>query len=133
MSAPAGLSTGSNPSWSLTIWNKVHRYRCLLTKYWWVMLLTVSFALCVTAYFQMNKPPTFVSTAKLSINLENRPVLTGDTAGGVSQDLDSLMATQITIITTSTCLTRSNPDCRWCFHAHCAGPCTCSATRMTRT
>ena len=110
MSAPAGLAAGSNPSWSLSIWNKVHRYRCLLAKYWWVVLLTLSIALCVTAYFQMNKPPTFVSTAKLSVNLENRPVVVGDQGGGLSQDLESMMATQIDILTKSNDVRRNALD-----------------------
>ena len=91
MSAPAGLNTGNNPSWSLTLWNKVHRYRCLLFKYWWVVLLTVSLALCVTAYFQMNKPPTFVSSAKLIVKA---PPMKGPTTtdsyslAGLKQALD---------------------------------------------
>ena len=98
MSAPAGLSAGSNPSWSLTIWNKVHRYRCLLTKYWWVLLLTLSIALCVTAYFQMNKPPTFASSAKLSVNLDRPSV--ADVGTAPTQDPETIMATQQTIIET---------------------------------
>ena len=101
MSAPAGLSTGSNPSLSLSIWNKLHRYRCLLTKYWWVLLLTLSVALCATAYFQMNKPTTFASLAKLSLNLENRPAMADSQGTGLAQDPETLLATQVAIIQTS--------------------------------
>ena len=110
MNAPTGLATGSNPSWSLSIWNKVHRYRCLLFKYWWVVLLTVSAALCATAYFQMNKPPTYNSQAKLGINLENRPVVTGDQATGLAQDPEILLGTQATIIQTSSEVRRNADD-----------------------
>ncbi len=102
MSAPAGLSAGSNPSWSSSIWNKVHRYRCLLKKYWWVMLLTLSVALCVTAYFQINKPAAFSSSAKLSVNQENRPVVAGDpNSAAAALDPDSLLQTQVQIMQTS--------------------------------
>ena len=101
MSAPAGLSTGSNPSLSLSIWNKLHRYRCLLFKYWWVLLLTLSLALCVTAYFQMNKPTTFASSAKLSLNLENRPAVADAQGAALGQDPDTLLDTQVRIMQTS--------------------------------
>ncbi len=110
MSAPAGLNTGNNPSWSLTLWNKVHRYRCLLFKYWWVVLLTVSLALCVTAYFQMNKPPTFVSSAKLSVNLENRPVVIGDQGGALPQDPETMLQGQAEIIKTVNAVHRNAED-----------------------
>ena len=110
MSAPAGLNTGNNPSWSLTLWNKVHRYRCLLFKYWWVVLLTVSLALCVTAYFQMNKPPTFVSSAKLSVNLENRPVVIGDQGGALPQDPETMLQGQAEIIKTVNAVHRNADD-----------------------
>ena len=110
MSAPTGLATGSNPSWSLSLWNKVHRYRCLFFKYWWVVLLTVSTALFVTAYFQMNKPPTYLSSAKLSLNLENRPVVTGDQSAALAQDPETLLGTQSTIIQTSSEVRRLTGD-----------------------
>lgn len=110
MSAPAGLSAGSNPSWSLSIWNKVHRYRCLLTKYWWVLLLTLSVALCVTAYFQMNKPVTYASSAKLSVDQENRRVVAGDPNSAAPQDPDTLLSTQIQIMQTSSDVRRNISD-----------------------
>ncbi|MBE7159095.1 MAG: hypothetical protein INR62_11810, partial [Rhodospirillales bacterium] len=110
MSAPAGLTTGSNPSWSLTLWNKVHRYRCLFFKYWWVVLLTVSAALCVTAYFQANKPQTYTSQAKIGINLESRPVLAGEQASGPAQDPELLLQTQAEIIQKSSKVSRNRED-----------------------
>ena len=110
MSAPTGLSAGSNPSWSLSVWNKVHRYRCLLLKYWWVVLLTLSVTLCVTAYFQMNKPTTFSSSAKLSVNVENRQIVAGDQNAGLPTDVDSMIQTQLQILQTSADVRRNASD-----------------------
>ncbi len=110
MSAPAGLSAGSNPTLSLSLWNKVHRYRCLLRKYWWVVVFTLSFALCVTAYFQMNKPPTFASTAKLSINSENRLAVVGDQSAGTGQDPEAMLGTVKQFIETSSDVHRNAAD-----------------------
>ena len=109
MSAPAGLAAGSNPSWSLSIWNKVHRYRCLLTKYWWVLLLTLSIALCVTAYFQMNKPPSFASAAKLSVNMDRTPTV-GDSGAAPAQDPEMILATQQTVIETVADVNQTRSD-----------------------
>ena len=71
---PRGLSTGQNPSWSLTFWNQVHRYRRLVQKHWWVLVLTLSITLFLGAYYQISRPPTFLSTASMYQDVENRQV-----------------------------------------------------------
>ena len=86
---------------SQTVWNKLHRYRCLVTKYWWVLLLTLSVALCLTAYFQMNKPTTFASSAKMSLNLENRPVVAGDSGAAQAQDPEAVLGGIVQIMQVS--------------------------------
>ncbi len=101
MSAPAGLSAGSNPTLSQSIWNKLHRYRCLLFKYWWVVLLTLSLSLCVTAYFQMNKPTTYASSAKLSLNIENRSTVADNPGAALAQDPETLLGTQVQLMQTA--------------------------------
>ncbi len=78
--SPRGLSTGQNPSWSLAFWNKVHRYRQLMLKYWWVLLFTLSIMLFLGAYYQISRPPTFLSTATLYYDVESRQVAIGGQA-----------------------------------------------------
>ena len=104
MTAPTrGLSTGQNPSWSLTFWNQVHRYRRLVQKYWWVLMFTLSICLFAGAYYQISRPPTFVSTASMYNDVENRGVTIGSQADSGNANLaDGFMETQIDMITSQT-------------------------------
>ncbi len=101
MTAPTrGLSTGQNPSWSLTFWNQVHRYRRLVQKYWWVLTFTLSICLFAGAYYQISRPPTFVSTASMYNDVENRGVTIGSQAdSNNATQADGFMDTQIDILT----------------------------------
>ena len=101
MSAPTrGLSTGQNPSWSLTFWNQVHRYRRLMQKYWWVLMFTLSICLFAGAYYQISRPPAFVSTASMYNDMENRGVTIGGQGdSGAATQSDNYMDTQIEILT----------------------------------
>ena len=97
MSNPTrGLSSGQNPSWSLAFWNRVHRYRVLVQKFWWVLVLTLSICLFAAAWHQINRPLTYLSTASMTVDLEHTgPRLGGDQAGSVGADSDDYMAKQI--------------------------------------
>ena len=101
MSSPTrGLSTGQNPSWSLAFWNQVHRYRRLVQKYWWVLVFTVSITLFMGAYYQISRPPTFLSTAALYNDLENRQVAIGNQGdSNAAAASENYLDLQIQIIT----------------------------------
>ena len=64
----------------------------------------------MTAYFQMNKPTMYVSTAKVSVNLENRPVIVGDQGAGIGQDPELMLQTQVDIITKVSDVRRNADD-----------------------
>ena len=55
------LPSGGSASGSLAavFWSRVHRYRALLSRRWWVLALTISLALCVQAWRVMNQPPAY--------------------------------------------------------------------------
>ena len=101
MSAPTrGLSSGQNPSWSLAFWNRVHRYRVLVQKFWWVLVFTLSVCLFAAALHQINRPVTYLSAASLTADLEHKgPSVGGDQGGVVPQDADDYMAKLVPVIT----------------------------------
>ena len=101
MSAPTrGLSSGQNPSWSLAFWNRVHRYRVLVQKFWWVLALTLSISLFAASWYQINRPLSYLSTASLTVDLEHKgPSVGGDQGGVVPQDADDYMARLVPVIT----------------------------------
>ncbi len=101
MSATArGLSTGQNPSWSLTFWNQVHRYRRLVQKHWWVLVLALSITLFLGAYYQISRPPTFLSTASMYNDVENRQVGIGSQGGDANPtaQVDGFLDQQLDIV-----------------------------------
>ncbi len=50
---------------SAVFWNRVHRYRSLLRRRWWVLALTVSLALCLQAWRVVNQPPMYQSVGRV--------------------------------------------------------------------
>ncbi len=50
---------------SAVFWNRVHRYRSLLRRRWWVLALTISLALCLQAWRVVNQPPMYRSLGRV--------------------------------------------------------------------
>lgn len=50
---------------SAVFWNRVHRYRSLLRRRWWVLALTISLALCLQAWRVVNQPPMYQSIGRV--------------------------------------------------------------------
>jgi capsular exopolysaccharide synthesis family protein len=50
---------------SAVFWNRVHRYRSLLRRRWWVLALTISLALCLQAWRVVNQPPMYRSFGRV--------------------------------------------------------------------
>jgi succinoglycan biosynthesis transport protein ExoP len=96
-----GLTPGQTPSTALPFWTRVHRYRCLLGKYWWILALTLSIAICAAAAYEMTRPPTFMSVSSLTVDTENKPTTIGGNNQGDSpwhQELEDFMMTQVDVI-----------------------------------
>lgn len=65
MSTPA--SAASTTPLSTVFWTRVHRYRNLLRRRWWVLLLTCALALCVQAWRVSTQPPSYRSEGQVII------------------------------------------------------------------
>jgi succinoglycan biosynthesis transport protein ExoP len=78
----------------------MHRYRCLLGKYWWIVALTLSLAICAAAAYEMTRPAAFMSTATLTVNVENRTAAIGGSQGNspYNQGLEDFVASQILVL-----------------------------------
>ena len=58
---------GKNPAAALNLRNRLHRYKRIFLKRWWVFLLCVCAAVAVQAYLLSTRPPLFQSVAKFLI------------------------------------------------------------------
>ena len=91
-----GSSSSQNPPGAATFWNRLHRYRTLVTKYWWLLVLTLSISIFVAAYAQMTRPLAFLSVGQTKVDLDNKYYSFGQTANASfgQQSLDDFMETE---------------------------------------
>ncbi len=65
----------------------MHRYRCLVRKFWWVLALTLSLCLFAASWYQINRPLTYLSDASVTIDMDQNTVRVGDGQNGGSTNL----------------------------------------------
>ena len=54
--------------WSTSIFTRLHRYRSLLLRRWWILVLTICLGLFVQAWLIYQTPPSFLSVAKMMLS-----------------------------------------------------------------
>jgi capsular exopolysaccharide synthesis family protein len=64
MQAPA-LERPNSASWSTSFITRLHRYKTLLLRRWWIPLLTICLGLFVEAWIIYQTPPSFLSQGKM--------------------------------------------------------------------
>ncbi|GDX11618.1 hypothetical protein LBMAG57_33900 [Verrucomicrobiota bacterium] len=76
-STPPPLSEGGT-----SVGLRLYRYRAVLRRFWWVLLLCVSVGLLYEVFVIVTKPTRFVSVGKLSVS-ENVSPEAGSTTIGI--------------------------------------------------
>ena len=82
---------------SASLLSRLHRYRTLISRYWWVLVLTLSAALFVAAWLQMTRPLTYLSMAQTSVDMEHATSISVGTTGTLAfgqLSLDDFMSMQ---------------------------------------
>src|SRR6476661_8756418 len=69
MPAPAAPVTTDRPSapWSTALITRLHRYKALIQRRWWIPVLTVCLGLFVAAWHIYQTPPSYESRAKMML------------------------------------------------------------------
>src|ERR1700731_5425032 len=66
MQAPVSAAERSTPAaWSNTLITRLHRYKALLLRRWWIPVLTICLGLFVQAWLIYQTPPSFLSSGKM--------------------------------------------------------------------
>src|SRR5947208_14031480 len=99
MNAP--LERPAAAPWSTAFFTRIYRYKSLLLRRWWILLLTICCGLFVEAWLIFQTPPSFQPTSKIMIagklNINQGPVH--------SEDNVNFYATHIPLLeTTDLCL-----------------------------
>src|SRR5204863_5651388 len=55
-------------SWSTSLITKLHRYKTLLLRRWWIPVLTICLGLFVEAFLSYQTPPQFYSASKMMLS-----------------------------------------------------------------
>jgi succinoglycan biosynthesis transport protein ExoP len=66
MQAAAPDRPASSP-WSTSIFTRIHRYKSLLMRRWWIPVLTICLGLFIQAWLIYQTPPSFLSTSKMML------------------------------------------------------------------
>jgi hypothetical protein len=64
MQTPVTESSGAAP-WSTSFITRLHRYKALLLRRWWIPVLTICLGLFVEAWLIYQTPPSFLSSGKM--------------------------------------------------------------------
>src|SRR6059058_5742817 len=69
MHAPAPVTTDRPASapWSTAFFTRLHRYKALLQRRWWIPLLTICMGLFIQAWLIYQTPPSFQSMSKMML------------------------------------------------------------------
>ncbi|MEP6937456.1 MAG: polysaccharide biosynthesis tyrosine autokinase [Chthoniobacterales bacterium] len=65
---PAALERSPSASWTNSFITRVHRYKSLLLRRWWIPLLTICLGLFVQSWLIYQTPPSYLSTSKMMLS-----------------------------------------------------------------
>ncbi len=95
---PASSKEKSSPaSWATSFITKLHRYRSLLIRRWWIPLLTICLGLFVEAFLIYQTPPSFLSQSKMMLSGK----LNIPQAAMYSEEMANFYGTQIQLMQSS--------------------------------
>jgi capsular exopolysaccharide synthesis family protein len=96
----ASAAERSNPgSWSTSLITRLHRYKALLQRRWWIPVLTVCIGLFVQAWLIYQTPPSFLSTSKMmlagKLNLAQNAVYSEDSVNFYGTQIQLMQSTEV--------------------------------------
>src|SRR5690348_16673653 len=65
--ANTATSKHISTSWSAALITRLHRYKSLLLRRWWIPVLTICLGLFVEAFLIYQRPPEYMSTGKMIV------------------------------------------------------------------
>jgi capsular exopolysaccharide synthesis family protein len=98
MPAPADDRPTSAP-WSTAFFTRLHRYKALLRRRWWIPLLTICLGLFVQAWLIYQTPPSFQSMSKMMLagkmNIAQSAVYSEDSVNFYGTQIQLMQSTEV--------------------------------------
>src|SRR3954453_14176316 len=96
--APATDRPVSAP-WSTAFITRLHRYKALLQRRWWIPFLTVCLGLFVQAWLIYQAPPQFLSTSKMmlagKLNISQNAVYSEDSVNFYGTQVQLMQSSEV--------------------------------------
>ena len=99
-SAPAHLHDRPTAgSWTTSFITRLHRYKALLMRRWWIPLLTICLGVFVQAWLIYQTPPSFLSTSKMmlsgKVNLQQTAVYSEDSMNFYGTQIQLMQSSEV--------------------------------------
>ncbi|MFN2507829.1 MAG: hypothetical protein ABR589_03555, partial [Chthoniobacterales bacterium] len=98
MQAPVADRPASG-SWTTSFVTRLHRYKALLLRRWWIPLLTICLGLFVQAWLIYQTPPSFLSTSKMmlagKLNISQNAVYSEDSVNFYGTQIQLMQSAEV--------------------------------------
>src|SRR5215212_6776918 len=98
MQAPV-TARPSTASWSTSFITRLHRYKALLLRRWWIPLLTICLGLFVQSWLIYQTPPSFLSTSKMmlagKLNISQNAVYSEDSVNFYGTQIQLMQSAEV--------------------------------------
>ena len=85
--------------WSTTFITRMYRYKSLLLRRWWILLLTICCGLFVEAWLIFQTPPSFQSASKMmmagKLNINQGPVYSEDNVNFYGTQIQLMQSAEV--------------------------------------
>ena len=96
---PAFAEKSSPGSWANAFITRLHRYKALLLRRWWIPVLTICLGLFVEAFLTYQTPPQFYSAAKMilagKLNISQSAVYSEDTVNFYGTQIQLMQSAEV--------------------------------------
>src|SRR5882724_3780810 len=86
-------------SWSTSFITRLHRYKSLLLRRWWIPVLTICLGLFVEAFLAYQTPPSFLSASKMmlagKLNIAQGAVYSEDSQNFYGTQIQLMQSTEV--------------------------------------
>src|ERR1051325_10175961 len=99
MPTPATTDRPASAPWSTALITRLHRYKALLQRRWWIPVLTICLGLFVQAWLIYQTPPSFQSTSKMmlagKLNISQGAVYSEDTVNFYGTQIQLMQSQEV--------------------------------------
>jgi polysaccharide biosynthesis transport protein len=99
MQAPPLIDRPTPGSWSTALITRIHRYKALLVRRWWIPVLTICIGLFVAAWMIYQTPPSFLSTSKMilagKLNISQGAVYSEDSVNFYGTQIQLMQSAEV--------------------------------------